>query len=191
MAAPDPFALLGFAARPWLDLTAVDHAVREQSARWHPDINRDPEAGRHFAEIRQAGQLITDPERRIRWLLENEGRMIGKPQPNPSTAALFQKLGLTLTQARELIRKPKPTSAIERAVHQQKCTQTAHDLANRLEPLQSRLAELEAQLRELDQEWETDRATVLDTLALLHSEWLFLGRWLGTAREALFELRQH
>lgn len=191
MAAVDPFAQLGFTPRPWLEPGTVETALREQSARWHPDINRDPDAARRFAEIREAGQLLIDPEKRIRWLLENNGRPVSKPQPNPATATLFQQLGQTLTEARELLRSSNPASAIERAVHQQKRTKTARQLQTTLQPLQDRLAELERELQRLDQQWESNPARVLDTLALLHSEWLFLGRWLGTAQEALFELQQH
>jgi len=189
MPADDPFARLGFEARPWLDPDEVRNRVRELAARHHPDVNPDRESAAIFTQIQIAGRTLADPEKRIRALLESDGRAIGKPQPNPATTTLFMKLGANLTEARELLRQTPPASAIQRAMHLQACQRRAEELESASEELRARLAELEGQLRELDERWAGDRSAVLDALATLHAEWLFLGRWLGTVRETVFELQ--
>ncbi len=45
----------------------LKRAFRKLAQRWHPDINKEPEAQERFKEINEAYQVLSDPERRSRY----------------------------------------------------------------------------------------------------------------------------
>ena len=45
----------------------VRKAFRQKALEFHPDRNKDPDAGAKFKEVNEAYQVLTDPERRQRY----------------------------------------------------------------------------------------------------------------------------
>lgn len=45
----------------------IKKAYRRLAQRWHPDVNKEPEAAVKFKEINEAYQVLSDPERRQRY----------------------------------------------------------------------------------------------------------------------------
>ena len=42
----------------------IKKAYRRLSTKWHPDVNKDPDAPRTFAEISEAYAILSDPTKR-------------------------------------------------------------------------------------------------------------------------------
>lgn len=49
------------------DAAAVKTAYRQMAKRWHPDVNRDPDATEMFKRIGQAYEVLSDPAKRRRY----------------------------------------------------------------------------------------------------------------------------
>ncbi len=61
-ASDDYYAVLGVAKTA--DSQALKKAYRTQAKRWHPDVNKAPEAENRFKEIARAWDVLSDPRRR-------------------------------------------------------------------------------------------------------------------------------
>merc|ERR1711937_185724 len=59
---PDHYEVLGLER----NATAEDikKAYRREALRWHPDKNKSPEAPKKFLQVREAYQILSDPELR-------------------------------------------------------------------------------------------------------------------------------
>lgn len=49
------------------DLEVITAVYRALARRYHPDLNRSPDAARRMAEINEAYQVLRDPQRRARY----------------------------------------------------------------------------------------------------------------------------
>ena len=49
------------------DAGALKSAYRSMAKRWHPDVNRDPDAGEMFKRIGAAYEILSDPQKRRRY----------------------------------------------------------------------------------------------------------------------------
>ena len=45
----------------------IKRAFRKLAQQWHPDVNKDPDAGARFKEASEAYQILSDPDRRQRY----------------------------------------------------------------------------------------------------------------------------
>lgn len=45
----------------------IRRAHRRLARQWHPDVNKSPEAGRRFAQVQEAYEVLSDPEKRRRY----------------------------------------------------------------------------------------------------------------------------
>ena len=56
-------------------------AYRRLAKQYHPDINRDPDAGERFIAIQQAYETLIDPDARARYDLALRGGLAGPHDP--------------------------------------------------------------------------------------------------------------
>jgi|FaiFalDrversion2_1042247.scaffolds.fasta_scaffold00211_2 DnaJ-class molecular chaperone len=49
------------------DSKQINEAFRRLARQYHPDVNKDPQAGEKFKEINEAYQVLSDPEKRRRY----------------------------------------------------------------------------------------------------------------------------
>src|SRR5579872_2338510 len=61
----DYYAILGVSRTASAD--ELRRAYRQQARKLHPDANPAPEAARHFAELAEAYDTLSDPQRRRRY----------------------------------------------------------------------------------------------------------------------------
>lgn len=59
------YAILGVSRA--VDGTALKQAYRQMAKRWHPDVNRDPDATEMFKRIGRAYEILSDPDKRRRY----------------------------------------------------------------------------------------------------------------------------
>lgn len=61
----DPYAVLGVS--PTAPADAIQRRWRELAKTFHPDVAREPAAAETFQRLRQAYEILRDPERHLRW----------------------------------------------------------------------------------------------------------------------------
>jgi hypothetical protein len=76
----DYYALLGVPREA--TVTEIKRAYRKLAKQYHPDVNKNPDAGQRFAEITEAYDTLTDPDRRGRY-----DRLHGTHTGNGTTGA--------------------------------------------------------------------------------------------------------
>ena len=78
---------------PDADAAALRRAYRALMRRYHPDVNKDPDAGAHCHTINEAYDCLRDPAKRanydaMRWVAQNHTRQYPPHQPQHRAAAL-------------------------------------------------------------------------------------------------------
>jgi curved DNA-binding protein len=63
--AEDFYSILGVARTATAE--EIQRAYRKLARRWHPDVNRAPDASERFKQIAEAYQVLSDPEQRRRY----------------------------------------------------------------------------------------------------------------------------
>src|SRR5688500_1199218 len=58
----DYYAILGVPKDA--DQKAIKKAYRELARKYHPDVNKTPEAEQKFKELNEANEVLSDPEKR-------------------------------------------------------------------------------------------------------------------------------
>src|SRR5574341_579476 len=61
----DYYAILGVPKSA--DAKAIKKAYRELARKYHPDVNKSPEAEQEFKEINEANEVLSDPEKRKKY----------------------------------------------------------------------------------------------------------------------------
>lgn len=67
----DPYDILGVARSASAD--ELKSAYRKQARKYHPDVNTDPDAEQKFAEVQQAWDILSDPEKKA--MFDRYGRV--------------------------------------------------------------------------------------------------------------------
>ncbi|MEN9524386.1 MAG: hypothetical protein RL536_455 [Candidatus Parcubacteria bacterium] len=49
---------------PTSGIEEIKAVYRKLSVQWHPDVNKNPEAGHKFAELSEAYSVLSDPQKR-------------------------------------------------------------------------------------------------------------------------------
>lgn len=75
----DPYSVLGVSRDA--DADTIKKAYRKLARRYHPDVNKEPDADRKFKEVNSAFDVLKDPEKRKQF--DTFGGT-GKPGPGPS-----------------------------------------------------------------------------------------------------------
>lgn len=63
--AEDAYSVLGVSRRA--DAKEIQRAYRKLARKYHPDVNRDPDAAERFKEIGEAYGILSDPETKARY----------------------------------------------------------------------------------------------------------------------------
>ncbi|HXK95458.1 MAG TPA: DnaJ domain-containing protein, partial [bacterium] len=56
----------------------IKKAYRKLARKYHPDMNKDPEAENRFKEINEAHEVLSDPEKRKRYDMLGSGWQTGQ-----------------------------------------------------------------------------------------------------------------
>jgi len=186
---PDPFAILGLPARPWLDAAALQSAFHRLGALHHPDSPGGATAA--FAAVNSAWQALRDPAQRLRHLLEIHGHTptAGAAAIPPALADTFMGLAALRTALdRFLARHTAASGALAQALLASERTDLTRRLREALAHLEASRAQSHDTLRALDAAWDARDATTLAHLATLQQSLAFQGKWSDQLREGLFQL---
>ena len=100
---------------PAADEATIKAAFRRLALRYHPDRARTPRAARRFREIREAYEILSDPERRRAYdALYRAETSVEAPAGSAGFGIAVDVLGLELGLAvdadvgRRVARRPKP-----------------------------------------------------------------------------------
>ena len=68
---------------------AIKKAFRKLARKYHPDISKEPDAGKRMAEINEANTVLADPEKRAAYdqLGQHSPGQDFRPPPNPRSSA--------------------------------------------------------------------------------------------------------
>ncbi len=77
------------------DVPAIKAAYRKLAVQYHPDKNKDQGAHNRFVEINEAYQVLSDPDKRLRYNYLYDSYILGIPTQRPVNSQ-----GRTTTQAR-------------------------------------------------------------------------------------------
>ncbi len=73
----------------------IERAYRKLARKYHPDVNKDPDAEDHFKEINEANEVLKDPEKRAKY--DRFGSAWKQAQhggsPPPDFADIFSQFG--------------------------------------------------------------------------------------------------
>ena len=175
----DCFALLGVPRRPWIDPDRLKERFHELSARHHPDV-RATGSGEAFAELNAAYQILRDPVRRLRHLLELEGagESVRTREIPPELIDLFMETGRLRADFNHLAAKhSEAASALAQALLASKKSAlkaSLHGLLSRLDRAQSAIV---ASLEAMDSYSE-------GKISEAHQRLAFLSKWSRDLSEA-------
>ena len=191
----DFFALLAEPRRPWLDADALKQKFLTLSATVHPDRVHEASAAEklsattHYTQLNAAYTCLREPKDRLRHLLELE---LGH-KPSDLTRVpddlmeLFSVVGKILRETEafraEQQNVTSPMLKVAMFTRGQEWTDKLTDVREKILPRRDALL---AELREIDNAWETVKP--LERLAEI---WRLLGyyeRWLGQLQERAVQL---
>jgi plasmid maintenance system antidote protein VapI len=192
----DAFELLGAERRPNLDPAVVDRMFQQISRERHPDSARSGDlvsrrdAESHYADLNEAAQILRDPVKRLRHLLELErGITPGVVDRVPSSVMdLFMEVAGGLKRIDALMnRKQQVQNPLLKAT----LFKQALDLTPEIAVIQAKVAQLQndlgEQLRNLDRQWDvSDREAMLDQLEDIYRGLSHTQKWTAQLSERLF-----
>lgn len=202
----DAFALLGLPRRPWLNPDDVQRSFHERSAAWHPDRHHgEPdaqrlEAGRIYAELNAAHQLLREPRDRLLHLFEIESgsRPRDIQRIPPGTMDLFVEVGQTCRDCDAFLQRRDPAAS---PMLKLKSMKEAMEWADRLSSVLARVKEKESalldELRGMNAAWDNapspgDSARLpalpMDRLEQCYRALSYVSRWIGQVRERVVQI---
>src|SRR5262245_37928207 len=69
---------------PNAEQEVIEAAYRRLAQKYHPDVNRSPEASERMTAINRAYEVISDPERRARYDVSRAQRAKPPPRAEPA-----------------------------------------------------------------------------------------------------------
>ncbi|MEM6822345.1 MAG: DnaJ domain-containing protein [Verrucomicrobiota bacterium] len=190
----NPFVLLKFEPRPWIDQEELKARFLELSKLQHPDQQEVGAGARLDAEqklqqLNQANQILSDDVQRIKALLElgNESdgdRAQGVPD---SILSLFSEVTPVIHEAdRSLKVADQATTALERAMVQGQVMEQALAVQKAAGSVGAARERLLEKIRDLDQKWQDDAD--FERLKQVYSELVYVVRWARQLDERQFRL---
>lgn len=202
----DAFALLGLSRRPWLEPDDVQRTFHERSAAWHPDRHHGApeaqrtEAGRVYAELNAAHQLLREPRDRLLHLIELEsgGRPRDIQRIPPGTMDLFVEVGQACRDCDAFLQGRDPAaSPMLKLKSMKEAMEWADRLADVLARVTAKESALHDELRGMNLAWEAapapgdaGRAVALpmERLEQCYRALSYVSRWLGQVRERIVQI---
>jgi len=200
----DCFALLEEPRRPWLDSEELKQKFLALSTQLHPDRvhhSSDGEkmvAQQRYAELNAAYQRLRDPKDRLLHLLELE--LGTRPQQVRAIPAELMDLSMEVARlCRQadafLSEKSRTSSPLLQVQLFERGQEWTAKLAGLESQIRSRQEQLEAELKQLDAEWQAtanqdERAhrTTLTRLDELSRLFAYYGRSVGQLQERVVQL---
>jgi curved DNA-binding protein CbpA len=186
----DYFALLEQPRAPWLDPAALKETYHRKTLQKHPDTAaRDRKSD--FAELNEAYQVLQDPKRRLHHLLSLENC-------TPSSAnqtipgelqELFLLIGALNQRANLVLEKIRTTSnALSRSLLKPQIVELQTEVGSLRDKVRNLDGAARARLREINSDWQDDRAGQVAELSKLYSRFAYLSRWSAQLDELAFQL---
>jgi curved DNA-binding protein CbpA len=179
----DYFALLDQPRLPWLDQDALKEVFHRKTLEQHPDA-AGAVSENAFAALNEAYQVLQDPKRRLRHLLELQGRTtssVGQPVP-ADLQDLFLKIGAANHRATTLLEKTRgASSALARSLLKPESAVVQQEIENLRTKLQNMLEDADRKLQDAN-------LAQLDAIAALQQTFAYLGRWSAQLDELAFQL---
>lgn len=187
----DAFAVLGLPRAAALDPEAVKAAYLERCRDAHPDRAGGDE--RLSAELNAARDLLSEPESRLKHLLELEGgaeALAWAAVPmEEDLMDLFASLGGLLARVEAWRKRHEAAgSALARALLSGEQMILQEEVERVLAGMEERKAGLLVRLPEVDEERAKDPARAAVLLRALRAQFAYLAKWQSQAREALLRL---
>lgn len=176
----NPFERLGMPLKLAMDEGELKTRIEEASRQNHPDAGGD---ARQFEEIRQAGELLSNPSARIRAAVEVvEGAPPSRGSIPNAVMDFFSPVATSLEEVNGFVgERGRAQSGLGRAVLDSRVPALKEDvetLMGRLEELESNLV---ARFPDFDRRgWEASA----DEMAEVARGLTFLRKWQGELREA-------
>jgi curved DNA-binding protein CbpA len=186
----DYFALLEQPRAPWLDPAALKEAYHRKTLQNHPDTAA-PDRESDFAELNEAYQVLQDPKRRLHHLLSLEN---GAPPSASQTIPrelqeLFLLVGALTQRANALLEKTRTSSnALSRSLLKPQIVELQKEVGSLREKLRNLNDAAIEQLRQINSEWQNDRAGQIAALSNLYLTFAYVGRWSTQLDELAFQL---
>ena len=186
----DYFALLEQPRAPWLDSAALKEAYHRKTLQSHPDTAA-PGRENDFAELNEAYQVLQDPKRRLNHLLSLEN--CPPPSANQTIPGelqdLFLLIGALNQRARLLLEKIRTTSnALSRSLLRPQIVELQKEAGGLRDQVRTLDAAGGERLREINSDWQKDRAGQVAELSNLYSRFAYLTRWSTQLDELAFQL---
>lgn len=183
----DHFAALGFAPSPLIEEEALQSAFETLSRKLHPDVaGGDPDA---FRALNAARQILRDPAKRLRHLLELRAPdlLARSTAPEAWLTELFMQAG-GLVQKLEAFqtRERSATSPLARALLAPEKMDLVEGLLTVTASLDRAHAETLELAAALAPAWE--EPAHLQKIPGLQQRLLYLGKWSETLRAKMFDL---
>ena len=197
----DLFSLFGEPRRPWLDLEALKKKFLSLSSELHPDRVHNASAAEKAAahlrltSLNSAYLRLREPKDRLRHLLELE---LGSPPKDiqripPDLMDLFLEVSQLCRQTDAFLTEKRATSS---PLIQVQMFERSQDWTEKLMDLQTtvntRLAELETQLKTIDAVWAaadpSNRTATLERLEDLYRLNSYYARWGSQIQERIVQL---
>jgi curved DNA-binding protein CbpA len=186
----DYFALLDQPRAPWLDPDALKEVYHRKTLQTHPDAASRSEQI-DFAQVNEAYQVLQDPKRRLHHLLSLENA--APPSASQTVPAELQDLFLLISglnqQANKLLEKIRITSnALSRSLLRPEMIEMQKQVGDLRERVRGLFDAATGELREINLEWQKDRANNLAAFSKLYYTFSYLGRWSAQLDELSFQL---
>ncbi|MDQ2868267.1 MAG: hypothetical protein M3R59_07650 [Verrucomicrobiota bacterium] len=183
----DHFALLEQPRRPLLSLSKLEAVFRGKARTLHPDATgRETD---EFRELNAAISVLRDPRKRLAHLLALENASSNQITPAAAEMDLFAEISQTTQNTKAFLDGNRITdSAISRSVALARQTKLRRALEEAQEKIRTAMEQSEAELAQLDEAWNHNRASAIGAAAQLQQRFTFLGRWSETLAELRFRL---
>jgi curved DNA-binding protein CbpA len=186
----DYFALLEQPRGPWLDLTRLREAYHRKTLQTHPDTAA-PDRESDFAELNEAYQVLQDPKRRLHHLLSLENCV--PPSANQEVPQELQELFLLIgglsQRANLLLEKNRTTTnALSRSLLKPQMVEMQREVGGLREKVRALDDSAKVELRQINSDWQHNRAAQISALSNLYFRFAYLGRWSAQLDELAFQL---
>ena len=190
---PDYFAVLRQARRPWLDPDQLKTQYQELTFAHHPDRQKADADQTDFSAVTEAYRVLNNPRLRLLHLLTLETNQDVSALTTSSVpdelAAMFMEAATLVQQIDGHRQKQEQSaSALGKSLLKAEEVSLKHRAHEMLDRLNQRYDAALQDLRNLDEQWMRDAASVTNQLMSLGDRFGYLDRWINQLREKQFQL---